>query len=326
MPARPGPAAPSAGPACRPATGRTPAVGSTCWSAPVPAGGRRRAARPHRAARPRTRPPAAGPRRLVDPGGPGQPAQVAYAETAGAQHRRRLGGERLQQRLGVAYRLHRLPGAGRVDRLRLARRGGRPAAGRLQRAERAGVPAQQQADLAGQLDRSPLAGAPGRPRRPARAGGVDQPAHRAGRPPPSSGRGPVRPSAAPAARPAARADRRAGGEPVQHARAAGGAASSVRRSFGRVGAEGGRPRVQLVGRSAQPGRVRRGHLVDRAAPAAARLRAVQQEERPQPVHGGPHVAGSAPRPGGASGEHGVDGGRCRRPDRGSAGRRRGSAG
>ena len=153
--------------------------------------------------------------------------------------------------------------------------------------------------------------------RPAPAVGLDQPAHR------------VVAAASPAVRGRReRADRRAGGEPVEHRPGGRRRGQQGAAQPGRVRAEGRRGRVQVRGRSAQAGRVRRADLVDAA-------------DDVQSASSGPYSRNSArsrrARPGRAvgvravcrahgHGEHRVDGGQRRRPSRGSAGPRRGSGG
>ncbi|GAA3346191.1 hypothetical protein GCM10020358_56250 [Amorphoplanes nipponensis] len=96
---------------------------------------------------------------------------------------------------------------------------------------------------------------------------VDQPAHRLG-----DG----------AAR-AERADRRPGGEPVEHGPGARRRGEHGPPQLRAVGAQGRRLRVQVVGGTAQARRVRRGHLVDRTDDLQGVLGPVQQEPGPEPV-------------------------------------------
>jgi hypothetical protein len=88
-----------------------------------------------------------------------------------------------------------------------------------------------------------------------------------------------------------RPDRRPGREPVEHR--AGGRRGGQQGAAqpGAVGAERRGLRIEVVGRAAQTGRVRRGDLVDRAGHVQRVLGAVQQEPGPEPVDGGPHVVG-----------------------------------
>ena len=205
-----------------------------------------------------------------------EPAQVAHAQPAGLQPRRRVRGQRLQQRLGVPDRLHRLPGAGRVDRVGGAHRRVRHGRRRVQRAERTHLAAQQHADLAGQLHG-------GLGDRHEQVGG-DQPADRAVRVGGGAGRG--------------GAHRRAGGEPVEdrarrRRRREHGAAQA-----GRVRAPGRRGGVQLGRGSAQPGRVRGADLVHGRYHAQLVIGPVHHEQRAQPLDRVAHRARVGCRSGG----------------------------
>jgi hypothetical protein len=233
-------------------------------------------------------------RGLVHRRRPGQPLEVPDAQAAGLEDRGGLAGQRLEQRLGVADRFHHLPGARRVDRLHVPDRRLRGGRRRPQHTQRAGVATQQQPHLARQLDQLTVGD-----RGPARLGDRDQdvvlyqPAHRLGH---RSG--------------VERADRGSGGEPVQH-RAGGRRRGQHGPAQPRLVRTQGRGLgVQIVGGTAQTGRVRRGHLVHRGDHVQRVLRAVQQEPGPQPVDRRPDV------PGGCAHGHGRD-----RVDRGQRGLR-----
>ncbi|RAO00555.1 hypothetical protein GUI43_05804 [Micromonospora noduli] len=219
--------------------------------------------------------------RFVQPGGTRQPAQVPYTDATRTQHRRGLVGELLQQPLGVPDHLQGLPGPGRVDRLRLARRGGHRRWAGAQGPEGAAVAAQQEADLAGQLHRSAGRGRTGRHRDQQPV--VDEPPHRgAGRGAPVGRVGQDRVLRAERRRlqcPGRHAaHRRAGRQPVQDRPGRGRGGEHRPSELRRVRAERGRARVQLRGRSAEPCGVR-GDLVDGGQHLERVLRAVQQEER-----------------------------------------------
>ena len=246
------------------------------------------------------------------PAAAGQPAQVTDAEAAGAQHRGRLGGERLQQRLGVPYRLHRLPGAGRVDRLRLPRTGRWRSAGAGCSGPSGPVSRRSSRPTSrGSSTSSPPA------RRPASEIGTSSAlstSQRTGdRPSPAS---PARsvPTGGPAA------------SRSSTARAAGGAASTVRRSRAGSAQSAAAPRVQLR-RRAGPDPAGYGEVTSSTAGDHLQrvLRAVQQEPG---ARAGRRRPGRRPgrRPAGRSAQDRVDRGQRRRPGPGSAGPRRGSAG
>ena len=234
--------------------------------------------------------------RLVQAGRPGQPPQVAYAEAAGPQHRRparRPAPPAAPRRAGPPPS----PARRRPSRPTSARGPARSSGGGAgaQRAERPGVAAQQQPDLAGQLDQLAVSAGAARP-----AGLVDSQAPATGACRVGRSTSSARPVGDRPRRPE-RADRRPGGQPVQHrpgapaARPARSGAARPRRRRARAAAGPGR-RPAGPDRPGTASRPRR-----RRPPPAARSSAPYSRNRARSRSTAARtVAGRAVRPPAAS--------------------------